>query len=56
MDLGEFSTDKDDVVLDEPMFEMPSCSTNESTNKKQEYNTLEIPNVALQSIRYGVGL
>ena len=36
----------------EPMFEMLSTSS----GKMREYNTLDISNVALQSIRYGIGL
>jgi len=38
----------------EATLHIPSKST--TSNKNPEYNTLDVPNVALQSIRYGVGL
>ena len=38
----------------EPDFQVPGTSG--VKRKRDEYNTMEIPNVALQSIRYGVGL
>ena len=54
-DEEQIADDKDEKDgSNEVTSDTPSTST--TSNKSPEYNTLEIPNVALQSIRYGVGL